>query len=47
MTALLEVDGLVKHFPLPRNPLARLLRRPARVVRAVDGISFSSSASFE
>jgi oligopeptide/dipeptide ABC transporter ATP-binding protein len=37
---LLEVDGLVKHFPLRRGPLDRLLRRPVRSVRAVDDISF-------
>jgi len=33
--ALLEVDGLVKHFAEPRGPL-----RPARVVHAVNGVSF-------
>jgi peptide/nickel transport system ATP-binding protein/oligopeptide transport system ATP-binding protein len=41
VTALLEVDGLVKHFPLWQGPLARLAGRPAPVVRAVDGVSFS------
>jgi oligopeptide/dipeptide ABC transporter ATP-binding protein len=41
VTALLEVNDLVKHFPLRRGPLDRVLRRPARVVRAVDGVSFS------
>jgi oligopeptide transport system ATP-binding protein len=41
VTALLEVDGLVKHFPLRRGPVARLLRRPPRVVHAVDGVSFT------
>jgi oligopeptide/dipeptide ABC transporter ATP-binding protein len=40
VTALLQVDGLVKHFPLRRGPVDRLLRRPVRTVRAVDGISF-------
>jgi oligopeptide/dipeptide ABC transporter ATP-binding protein len=41
MAALLEVDGLVKHFPLRRGPVASLLRRPTAVVRAVDGVSFA------
>jgi oligopeptide/dipeptide ABC transporter ATP-binding protein len=41
VTALLEVDGLVKHFPLRRSPVARLLGRSAAVVRAVDGVSFT------
>jgi peptide/nickel transport system ATP-binding protein len=41
VTALLEVDGLVKHFPLRRGLGDRVLRRPARTVRAVDGVSFS------
>jgi oligopeptide/dipeptide ABC transporter ATP-binding protein len=40
VTALLEVDGLVKHFPVRRGPLDRLAGRPGRVVRAVDGVSF-------
>jgi oligopeptide/dipeptide ABC transporter ATP-binding protein len=38
---LLEVRELVKHFPLPRGPLAALLRRPRERVRAVDGVSFA------
>jgi peptide/nickel transport system ATP-binding protein len=37
MTALLEVQGLVKHFPLKKD----LLGRGGGVVRAVDGVSFS------
>jgi oligopeptide transport system ATP-binding protein len=41
VTALLEVDGLVKHFPLRRSPVDRILRRPIRTVRAVDDVSFS------
>jgi oligopeptide/dipeptide ABC transporter ATP-binding protein len=41
MAALLEVDGLVKHFPLRAGPVARLLRQAPRVVRAVDGVSFT------
>ena len=35
--ALLEVEGLVKHFPGPSN----FLQRSSIVVRAVDGVSFS------
>jgi oligopeptide transport system ATP-binding protein len=41
VTPLLEVDGLVKHFPLRSSPVDRLLRRPVRTLRAVDGVSFS------
>ncbi len=37
---LLQVAGLVKHFPLSRG----FLQRDARVVRAVDGIDFQLSA---
>lgn len=36
----LEVEGLCKHFPLKRGLLGALRRRPARVVHAVDGVSF-------
>ena len=36
-TPLLEVQGLVKHFPLKKD----LLGRGGGVVRAVDGISFA------
>jgi oligopeptide/dipeptide ABC transporter ATP-binding protein len=40
--ALLEVEGLVKHFPVARHPLAAWLPGAAdRVVHAVDGVSFS------
>ena len=39
--ALLEVRGLVKHFPLREGALGRLLGRPARRVRAVDGIDLT------
>ena len=35
---LVEVEGLVKHFPIARGVL---LRRSARLVRAVDGVSFA------
>ena len=37
MTPLLEVEGLVKHFPIRKG----LLRRVVGQVRAVDGVSFS------
>ncbi len=36
--AVLEVDGLVKHFPLTRGVV---LKRTTGLVRAVDGVSFS------
>jgi oligopeptide/dipeptide ABC transporter ATP-binding protein len=38
--ALLSVDGLCKHFPLPRGFIGTLMNRPAEAVHAVDGISF-------
>ncbi len=38
--ALLEVDGLAKEFPGRRSVADWFARRPARPVRAVDGISF-------
>ncbi len=37
---LLDVRGLVKHFPLPHTLLDVTLRRPPETVRAVDGVSF-------
>jgi oligopeptide/dipeptide ABC transporter ATP-binding protein len=37
---LLSVRNLVKHFPLPRNPLDVARRRPPESVHAVDGVSF-------
>ena len=40
MTALLEVEGLVKHFPATRS----LLGRPTSFVKAVDGVSFRVDA---
>jgi len=42
--ALLRVDGLVKEFPGRRSFADWLARRPARRVRAVDGISFQLAA---
>ncbi len=38
---LLEVRGLVKHFPLAHTLLDVLLRRTPEHVRAVDGVSFT------
>jgi peptide/nickel transport system ATP-binding protein/oligopeptide transport system ATP-binding protein len=40
MTALLEAENLVKHFPASRN----LFGRPTAFVRAVDGVSFHVNA---
>jgi oligopeptide/dipeptide ABC transporter ATP-binding protein len=40
MAALLEVQDLVKHFPLPGSALARVLPGGPRVIHAVDGVSF-------
>ncbi len=40
---LLEVSGLVKHFPVRRDMLDVLRGRPQQVVRAVDGVDFSIS----
>jgi ABC-type oligopeptide transport system ATPase subunit len=39
--SLLAVEDLVKHFPLRDGLLARVLPRRRRVVRAVDGVSFT------
>ena len=41
---LLHVEGLVKEFPGRRSLADVLARRPARPVRAVDGISFELAA---
>lgn len=38
---LLQVDGLVKHFPLRGGLIDRLQRRPAQVIRAVDGVDLT------
>jgi ABC-type oligopeptide transport system ATPase subunit len=40
MTDVLRVEGLVKDFPGKRSPADWLRRRPARSVRALDGVSF-------
>ena len=42
--ALLEVQGLVKEFPAQRSLTDVVTRRPARPVRAVDGIDFELRA---
>jgi peptide/nickel transport system ATP-binding protein/oligopeptide transport system ATP-binding protein len=41
---LLEVENLVKHFPVRGGALGRLLPGPRRVVHAVDGVSFAVAA---
>jgi oligopeptide/dipeptide ABC transporter ATP-binding protein len=38
---LLEVTGLVKHYPLHQGVIAKLRGRPAEAVRAVDGVDFA------
>ncbi|HET7808448.1 MAG TPA: ABC transporter ATP-binding protein [Gaiellaceae bacterium] len=38
---LLEVDGLVVHYPVGRGIVGTMTRRPQQTVRAVDGISFT------
>lgn len=38
---LLEVTGLVKHFPLRQGVIAKLRGQPGSAVRAVDGIDFA------
>jgi oligopeptide/dipeptide ABC transporter ATP-binding protein len=41
MPPLLVVDDLAKHFPVRDGLVARAVRRERRVVRAVDGVSFT------
>jgi oligopeptide/dipeptide ABC transporter ATP-binding protein len=41
LTALLAVEDLAKHFPVQDGLLARLVAKRRRVVRAVDGVSFT------
>ena len=38
---LLEVEDLVVHYPVPRGLIGTMSRRPEKLVRAVEGISFS------
>ena len=38
---LLEVEGLVTRYPVPRGLMGTITRRPQRHVHAADGISFS------
>ena len=40
MSALLEVEGLVKHFVASRS----LFGRPTAFIKAVDGVSFTVDA---
>jgi oligopeptide/dipeptide ABC transporter ATP-binding protein len=40
-TPLLQVEGLVKHFPLRGGMFDRIQRRPAQVIRAVDGVDLT------
>ncbi|HEX2482140.1 MAG TPA: oligopeptide/dipeptide ABC transporter ATP-binding protein [Methylomirabilota bacterium] len=44
MPPLLEVRDLAKHFPVGDGLVGRLCGRPARLLRAVDGISFALDA---
>ncbi|MFO7169174.1 MAG: ATP-binding cassette domain-containing protein, partial [Chloroflexota bacterium] len=37
---VLEVEGLTKHFPVPRGIIGALRRDKRYVIRAVDGVSF-------
>jgi oligopeptide/dipeptide ABC transporter ATP-binding protein len=39
--SLLEVEGLVVHYPVARGLSGTVARRPKQVVRAVDGVSFA------
>ncbi|MGB7875636.1 MAG: ATP-binding cassette domain-containing protein, partial [Anaerolineales bacterium] len=38
---LLQIENLFKQFPVPRTMGDRLKRRPAQVVHAIDGVSFT------
>ena len=40
MSKLLEIENLQVHFPLPQGFLELLTRKPRRVVKAVNGVSF-------
>ena len=39
--ALLEVDGLVTRYPVPRGVVGAIARRPKETVHAVEGVSFT------
>ena len=40
MSNLLQINNLIKHFPLDKGFLAHLFGKDKRVVRAVDDVSF-------
>jgi oligopeptide/dipeptide ABC transporter ATP-binding protein len=40
MSNLLEIENLKVHFPLPQGVVELLARKPRRVVKAVNGVSF-------
>ena len=40
MSKLLEIENLKVHFPLPQGIVELLTRKPRRVVKAVNGVSF-------
>lgn len=40
MSKLLEIENLQVHFPLPQGIVELLTRKPRRVVKAVNGVSF-------
>lgn len=42
---LLQVDGLVKHFPVRRGVVDLLTGQPRQAVRAVDGVSLDIGAA--
>ena len=41
---LLDVEGLVSQYPVPRGLLGAIMRRPQLTVKAVDGVTFSVAA---
>jgi peptide/nickel transport system ATP-binding protein len=42
--ALLEVDGLVTRYPVPRGIIGTIARRPRQQVHAVEGVTFTVGA---
>jgi oligopeptide/dipeptide ABC transporter ATP-binding protein len=44
MSPLVEIEGLVKHYPVGGGVVARLLRQPARAVQALNGVGLSIEA---